>query len=352
MQNVTPINNETIDYNEMITVDAHTVFPEVVPEPGKVNVVMRAHRHDDVPTSPPMYIPDVDVFKYIMVWWNDPDKTESLPCALKGHTGTGKTEMWRYICDRLNEPMYTTTVTKFMTIEHLQPMMQLVTDEHGNAVSTIKMTPAAKGYEHGGLILFDEIDKADEDLQVGLYPLLCGHPWVCDSVGKTIHKHPNTRIAGASNTSGEGGSDLYTTSGILDTAFRNRWGWLNVDYMSPEDEQKVIRQQYPHLPYMVIRNVVRTANAFRDAMFGKDRKGYDGTFTAPFSTRTAMRWCKYMMLYDVHRHVKASLDFVYEGSVNSDQLTTYETIIESIWGDELLKPLSYHLEKEKNEKKS
>lgn len=351
MQNstVTQLKGD-IDYNEMITVDAHTVFPEVVDKPGVKTVMMRKHRHPDCPTSNPHYQPDVELFELTMNWWFA--SAHPMPLGLKGHTGTGKTELPMYICDRLNEPMYIEKITTLMRMEHIEPSIDLVTDQHGNQVTQPRYSPSAYGYENGGLVLFDEVDKAGDDLSTGLFPVTEGKPWTCPSISKTLHKHPNCRIMGTANVGGEGGDELYLTCNRLDAAFRNRFAWLTAAYLKPDREMHILKEAYPQLPFDLHHKMVKTANAFRDAMLGQDRDSFDGSFTAPFSTRTTMNWGFYMITFGLNRSVKASLDFVYKGAVDRDQLDVYQGVLERIWGDELTRPLDYFIQKANASKKS
>jgi len=347
-QNITTIStiaDQEIDYEALIQVDAHDVFPEVITEPGIMNVTLREHRHPNCLPSNPDYIPDLEVFKQVMLWWLAPACPISL--GLVGETGTGKTELLLYIADRLNEPVYIESITTGMRGDHFEGGYELTTDENGNNVTKKRYSQAANGYIHGGLVLLDELDKANEDLSTTIHLFLEGKPWTLSAFGETHLKNDFCRVAATANTTGEGGHERYITSNKLDAAVRGRLGWITTHYPDMNREMTIMQNKYPQLPYTLVHRMVKTANDLRVALLGPDGKG-DGEINCPFSTRNLVNWGYYMMIYGLNRSPKQSLEFCFMGSVDSDDRADVDAILQSVWADLLDKPLQYFIDEEES----
>lgn len=337
--NVQQIDTSTqVDFNEFVTVSAHEVFPEIVDEDSPMTVQMRKHRHPDCKASNPHYVPEIDVFKSVMAWWTAPHQLLAL--GLYGETGTGKSELLMYIADRLNEPVYIEKVTTGLTGERFEGSTELVTDEKGNNVTRKRYGTAITGYINGGLVILDEVDKANEDLGTSLHLFAEGKPYNLSNFSETVTKHPNCRITATANTIGDGGSDRYITSQRMDSALRARFGWLSTKFLSPLEETNMLAEMYPNLPTVFIAKMVKTANVMRDALLGPNRDGdIDAPISCVFSTRTVVNWGYYTMAFGTHRSPLAALEFAFFGSVDREELPTIKSLLQRLWGDDLEKPL-------------
>jgi cobaltochelatase CobS len=339
---------EVIDFNELIEVDGHDVFPEMFQEKGISKLKMRKHRSNQCLPSNENYIPDEETFKKVLMWWMAPVQLVSL--GLFGETGTGKTELLMYLADRLNEPVYLEKITTGMRSEHIEGGYELQTDNSSNSVTLKRYSQAAKGYINGGLVILDEIDKAGDDLSTALHLFLEGKPWTINAFGETHQRHPLCRIAGTSNTTGGGGHEIYTTSRKLDGALRNRFGWIKTHYPDLVREMAILESNFPRLPYMLRHLMVDTANKMRDALLGPDRKGIDGSITCPFSTRNIVNWGYYIMVYGLERSPMESLEFSFMGAVDQEDLPDVEAILQRVWGEKINQPLAKFIEEEANPK--
>ncbi|WP_435277365.1 AAA family ATPase (plasmid) [Psychrobium sp. nBUS_13] len=335
---------QQIDFNEFILVNAHTVFPELIDADSPMTVKMRKHRHPDCLSSNPHYIPEADVFKSVMAWWTAPDQLLAL--GLYGETGTGKTELLIYIADRLNEPVYIEKVTTGLTGERFEGSTELVTDENGNNITQKRYGTAMTGYINGGLVILDEVDKANEDFGTSLHLFAEGKPYNLSNFSETVIKHPHCRISATANTIGDGGSDRYITSQRMDSALRARFGWLGTQFLSPMEETNLLAAMYPNLPTLFIAKMIKTANVLRDALLGPDRDGnIEEPISCVFSTRTVVNWGYYTMAFGTNRRPLAALEFSFFGSVDEEELPIVKTILQRLWGDDLEKPLKNVLAK-------
>lgn len=317
--------NTTIDYNTIEKVDAHDLFPDVF-DKGEALVKRRVNRHPDCLPSNPTYVPDETVLRRTLAWWHTPQR-QSL--ALHGETGTGKTDMLLYIADKLNEPCYIVKVNAAMMPEHLEGGKEL-TVQNGVSVTEDRYGPAVKAYANGGLLILDEVDKANEALQASLHGLVEGKPWPVEMFSLNIVKHLMCRIVGTANTTGEGGSEKYTTSQKMDDALRSRFGWLKTAYPDPATELEILKRNFPKLPQALQVKMVKLGNAIRSVV-----EAENSDVRAVFSTRTLVNWGHYMMVFGVKAKAIESLDFAFQGSVDPESKDTVNDIIQEVFDDEL-----------------
>ncbi|WP_100916018.1 AAA family ATPase [Pseudoalteromonas spongiae] len=335
-KNVTPISKD-IDFNLMVDVDGHEIFPEVF-QKNQMKLKVRKNRHPFCQESDKNYVPDVNTLKKCLAWWFAPQQLK--PLGLVGETGTGKTELLLFIADRLNEPVHIESIKSGLSSEKFEGGMELTTNANGDVITKRRFSKAATGYQHGGLVILDEIDKANEDLQSSMHMFMEGKPWTLSSFGLTINKHANCRIAVTANTTGSGSSDRYTTSQRLDQALRSRIGWLKTAFPEISVELNILQTNFPKLPLSILQYMVKTANVFRDEALGQDRKGdVDTPLGCIFSTRTLVHWGFYMMCFGTSRSPYESLEFTFMGSVDDDEVEIVEQLLQRVWGDELHKPL-------------
>jgi cobaltochelatase CobS len=318
-------DNTAIDYNSLELVDAHTVFPDVFAI-GEIKVKRRVHRHPDCILSNPMYVPDERVLRRSLAWFHSPQRQA---LGLHGETGTGKSDMALYIADKLNEPVYIVKVNSSMMPEHLEGGKEL-TVENGVSVTRDRFGPAVKAYLNGGLLLLDEVDKANEALQASMHGLVEGKPWPVEQFSLTITKHSMCRVIGTANTTGEGGHERYITSQKMDDAFRSRFGWLEVKYPTPAVELEIMKRHYKHLPNSLMVNMVKLGTSIREVVYAPDND-----VKAVFSTRTLVNWGHYMMTFGLKAQGRESLDFVFDGSVDTDSKEAVNDITQRIFDNQL-----------------
>jgi cobaltochelatase CobS len=322
-------DNKTINYNLLEQVDAHLLFPDVYGK-GEVSVKRRVHRHPDCLASNKGYVPDEVVLRRTLAWWHAPQRQA---LALYGETGTGKSDMALYIADKLNEPAYIVKVNPAMMPEHLEGGKEL-TVQNGVAVTEDRLGPAVKAYQNGGVLILDEVDKSNEAVQAAMHGLVEGKPWPVEMFSVTVTKHPMCRVMGTANTTGEGGSEKYITSQKMDDALRSRFGWLELRYPEPAVELEIMKRNFPKLPYGLMVNMVKLANAVRTVVYSPD-----SVVNAVFSTRTIVNWAHYLMVFGLHAKGRDSLNFVFKGSVDADSTEAVEDIIQQVFDRELELPV-------------
>ncbi|PTC01259.1 hypothetical protein C9975_02985 [Thalassospira xiamenensis] len=317
---------QPIDFNLKKLVDAATIFPDVF-QKGEKKIQVRVNRSPDCIASNPNYVPDEQVLRMALAWWNAPIQPQVL--GLHGETGTGKTELLLYIADLLNEPVYMAKCHPALMPEDLEGTRILQ-----DGKTPFIPGPAARAYQQGGLLILDEIDKLNLASQAAIHGLVEGKPWPIEQIGKTISKHPNTRIAATGNTTGEGGSESYISSQRMDDALRSRIGWIRTNYPEPRTELKILKKAFPQLPTELSFLMVKVANALRDARLGKDRKGVDDPIGCVCSTRTIVNWAFYTMVYEKKSPWSLALNFAMSGSIDPESQEAVDAIIQRLLEDD------------------
>lgn len=90
-----------------------------------------------------------------------------------------------------------------------------------DANSLYKVTPFRQAYEHGGLILLDELDNGHPGLIAELNQALANG--YCSFADKLVKRHPDCRIVATGNTYGRGPDRLFVGRNILDAATLDRF---------------------------------------------------------------------------------------------------------------------------------
>jgi cobaltochelatase CobS len=345
--NTITTTSNSINYMEMEQVCASVAFPDVF-EPNEKIVNRRKHRHPNCIVGNPNYLPSKKDLTKILSWWFAP--VTMLPLGLHGETGTGKTEMLTYLANALNEPVFLEKITCGMTGAQFEGDRELVESANG-IITQRNYSQAVQGYKSsgiGGLIILDEVDKCNEDLGTALHLFLEGKPWTLSQFKETVTKHPQARIAATANTLGEGGSDRYTSSQRLDAALRGRFGWIMTKFPDASREFEILRKQFSKLGSSVIHDMISTANSFRDAALGTDRKGnIDNPIQCIFSTRTIVNWAYYSMCFGPESSLMESLEFSFWGSLDPEDRDEANAILQRRWSDELDLPLKVLLQTRK-----
>lgn len=294
------------------------LFPNVsfVTEDTEVKV----GKNDPFVPLNPFYVPQIDILEDLLVELTlDADGA----LGLVGETGTGKTEMVRYISHYLRRRLATVQIHCALRPEQIEGGMELRVKD-GCSVSEYVEQAVVECYRDGGIVFFDEIDKASPELSASLHAVIDNKPWTLSN-GTIVQPHPDTRVIVAANTIGDGASNRYITSQQLDSAIRSRISWTRLHYPSAEVEIDILRKQFSAIPISLASDLVKVANALRDALLGVDRLD-DATDPVgePFSTRTLVKWCSRIVGY---KKSKTLLQTFYKAFLNGVSIEEHEIII-------------------------
>lgn len=121
----------------------------------------------------------------------------NIPVLLYGPAGTGKTTLAKQIAQALGLDFYKQGFagTKYDYTGYV--------DANGQRV----LTPAARAYKNGGVLLLDEVFASDPQALLAINGMRDGDP--VEFAGELIYPHENFRLICADNTIGMGASDGY-----------------------------------------------------------------------------------------------------------------------------------------------
>jgi cobaltochelatase CobS len=322
-----------IDFNGRALQPIDDIFGPDYSCKGLNNIFVRNNRHPKCIASNPMYIPDMRVLNRLMMWWNHSYAVKTLmPFGLYGETGTGKTEMFLYLCDKLNEPVVIESMTECKTVDQLEGSLKL-TVKDGCSVTEHEYSKLAQAYKFGWTVIIDEIDKVSPQVGAALHLILERKPWAMSVFNETITCHKNFRLVATANTLGDGGSDRYISSVRQDSALRARIGWMQVDFLESQHELEILQLTASSIPRKLRARMVETANDFRNALLGKDRKGkVSDPLNCVFSTRTLVNWADNVMCFGKDATFWDGFTHAFMGSVDSEDFDKVEIVYQMKWG--------------------
>lgn len=238
-----------------------------------------------VPKAEESYRFDIGVLRDLMVWWNmNLQGVNKDGMYLFGPTGAGKSAAFVNFCARLNIPLYEKTIYEGMEFDVLMGRTEIV---GGDTVFMYGVVPLAMGAEgEPGILVLNEIDRADDAVLTGLYEVLAGRPLVLDAAGHHVIQANEAFCFGATgNTNMGGASEDYSNAVKQDLAFVDRFWKVSVGYPDKDVEVEILESVVPELTGTLREKMVDVANDIRRLhMEGENR------IPLTMSTRTLLRW--------------------------------------------------------------
>lgn len=191
--------------------------------------------------DPNYYVRDKDIYAQLS---KDIEKNKRV--MLTGHTGTGKSSTLQNIAANKKQPMIRVNADGHITSADFVGYMG-VSKKETTWVDGILPLAVRNGY----WLLIDEIDFAEANiLSVLNYILEENGKLILKEKGhEVIEPHPNFRLMATANTAGcmSYARHLYQGTNILNEAFLDRWNVYYIDYLSPEEETKIILSRFKPL---------------------------------------------------------------------------------------------------------
>ena len=247
--------------------------------------------HPYISTIDPMYIWDRLLLNDMVIWWED----LTVPMYMFGHTGAGKSAAAYNFCAALGIPMYEKTIYKHMEFFEFVQDKDII---DGDTVNHYGVLPQAMGVSGlPGILVMNEIDRADDGFLTGFYEVLQGRPLVANIGGVDVIKpQKGFRILATGNTSMRGDpNQMYVGARIQDIAFQDRFMKVKVKYPQPVVEEKILEKEAPNLSEKIRKKMVETANDIRAMFMGESDS--IGAIPLTMSTRTLVNWAQYTWHY-------------------------------------------------------
>lgn len=227
-------------------VRANTVFPikagtshiDYVPEKDTAYVFRKAH------------------LRVLQVWMSGGQKN----VLLQGETGTGKTTIIEQVAARLNWPVFTIGCHGGLEFQELVGRVTLLPDGSTGWADG----PLIAAMRIGGIFNLDEMNFLKPEVAGGLNTVLQAKVYTIPETGEAVKAHPDFRIAATGNAIDGGGKSSYRGTQVSNIALLARFNLgIRIQYMSPEDEQKMMEAKAPRIQPAVANFLAQLADMAR-----------------------------------------------------------------------------------------
>lgn len=210
------------------------------------------------------------------------------PTYIKGHSGTGKTQLVRQVAARLNYNVVQINFDGNLARPDLIGEPRISRDENGNATQSFRYGLVPLGFtEPGTLLLLDEVDACPPETAFVLQRAVSEDlQFLMHETNELFTLHPQSMIVATANTTGQGDtSGLYLAgTNIQNFSFLNRWKTtIELAYLPEEVERKMLSSRFPSFSKAEISATVAVVQAVRAAFVA-------GTVSMPLTTRDAINW--------------------------------------------------------------
>lgn len=282
--------------------------------------------------QPDMVIPPVqdhefttDVAKLMFAW--DTNALEHKNLMLVGPTGAGKSSLVEQYAARMNREVIRVGCHGRMEFSELVGAQKLTRDAQGGVVTSYQDGPLVTAMRRGSILLLDESNFLHPSVVGGLNGVLDGAPLLNPDTGEVIHPAPGFRIA----TTGNPESSDYRGTNRQNIALLDRYMVIEVDYLAPEIEAKVIHKAAGKLTGEVIDLMVRVAGEVRTAY-------KESTIGVTLSTRVLKTWGRMIEKFsggskgeELLAEIKKTLGYALLNRATADDRYAVEGIVTRLW---------------------
>lgn len=230
---------------------------------------------------------------------------------LAGPAGSGKTSLAEQVAARLGWGCTTLSCNNRTEKADIVGYVGLE-----NGATKFLPGPLVRAMKLGEMIIFDEGDALPPSISIVLNRVLEGAPLTIVETGQIIEPHPDFRVAFTGNTQGRGDSTgNFRARQVQDAAVLDRFLFVEVDYPSDKEEDKILGGVCPALPEDVRSLLINLA--------GETRSAYKaGELSAPISTRGLIRISQ-VITSGVFTHqpdpIWASIQFSFTDGLSPDE---------------------------------
>ncbi len=314
-----------------VAVQAKAVFPDL--GEGNDNLVIQVPAYREpaammaaaqrIPAPKPCYAFQQDLLEGILDFLSAP-AGDAL--YIYGPSGSGKTSCVCQAAALLGWPLVEMTLNSRFELSDLIGHNTIVQGE-------VKFIygPLVEAMREGYILLLNEVDLSDPGELAGLNDVLEGRPLsVIQNGGEVIKPNPNFRLICTANTAGSGSSTgNFAGTGILNSAFLDRFRFIEAGYMPAEKEEALLKELYPALEDDTAKCMVRVANEIRRSHLSQ---GESSVFmTVPLTTRGLVKWAS--MVAVSGRDAEKALDIAFGNRLSGDEKVYLHRLFKDIFGD-------------------
>lgn len=242
-------------------------------------------KNNNVPDADPHYKFDTEALSSLLFSWG-----ENVRSWIGGPTGSGKSTLVEQACARTGTELYRFNCHKETSTYNLIGKVDVKDGE-----TFFKDGVLPRAMQRPSVLLLDEADAALGDITMALQPVLEGKSLMIGEDGARIVKpHPKFRITATGNTYGGGDSTGMYAAGVKmqSRASMNRYGvFINVDYMAPATEMKVVRSVVPNMSDEAATRLGDFLKAYRQSY-------RNGAVQTPISPRNTITMARMAVFYE------------------------------------------------------
>ena len=236
----------------------------------------------------------------------------------KGHTGVGKTELFRSLAFNSGNPFIILPCSADMETSNL--LGYNTVDSDGSVVFVEGLLTTAVRY--GAWVYFDEFNAMASDITSNLNPLLDGSRCLVltESKGARVPMHPEFRFLASGNPATHAG---YTGIKTQNLALVNRLKTVLIDYLGEKQETNILHYKFQSIPLAYVEQLVKIANGVRKLF-------KQGDISAVLTTRDLIDVCEdAIVLLQAHANWDVALDDALASWVGGVE---YQTDAKTIYG--------------------
>jgi cobaltochelatase CobS len=242
-------------------------------------------KNNNVPEADPHYKFDTEALSSLLFSWG-----ENVRSWIGGPTGSGKSTLVEQACARTGTELYRFNCHKETSTYNLIGKVDVKDGE-----TFFKDGVLPRAMQRPSVLLLDEADAALGDITMALQPVLEGKSLMIGEDGARVVKpHPKFRITATGNTYGGGDSTGMYAAGVKmqSRASMNRYGvFINVDYMAPATEMKVVRNVVPSMSDEAATRLGDFLKAYRQSY-------RNGAVQTPISPRNTITMARMAVFYE------------------------------------------------------
>ncbi|WP_322006897.1 AAA family ATPase [Paraburkholderia tropica] len=215
------------------------------------------------------------------------DIVENRRVMLIGHTGSGKTSFVEQVAARTGHGVLRVNMNGQTTVGDF---VGFWTVKGGETLWVDGVLPVAM--RAGYWLIIDELDFAEPSILAVLTAVLepGGKLLLKERGNEIVTPHPSFRLFGTANAAGAMSAyrHLYQGANLLNEAFLDRWRVYLFDYLSNDEEAKVLLRTLPALTPALAHTLAAIAADCRAAFARED-------LASAFSTRRLLDWAELML---------------------------------------------------------